>query len=110
MTVAFLVPCLKLIYNIHKYSKCNESIYGIKNFDNHLCVGAYSLTPKYEFDSLIPQSGLLHFEMNAGKSFMSLCWDVFMKEICKGLRFQSENALKYIKNGSDHHKLWAFLR
>ena len=30
-------------------------------------------TPIYEFDWLIPQSGLLHFEMNAGKSFMSLC-------------------------------------
>ena len=64
---------LKLIYNVHKCSKCNESIYGIKNFYEHLCVGAYSLTPEYEFDWLIPQSGLLHFEMNADKSFMSLC-------------------------------------
>ena len=67
---------------------------------------AYSLTPECEFDWLIPQGGLSHFEMSAGKSFMSLCWDVFMKKICKELGFQSENALKYIKKGSDHHKLW----
>ena len=57
----------------------------------------------------LPQCGLSHFEMNAGKSFMSLCWDVFMKKICKELGFQSENALKYIKKGSDHHKLWDIL-
>ena len=72
-------------------------------------MGAYSLIPEYEFDWLIPQSGLLHFKINAGKSFMSLCWDVFMKEICKELGFQSENALKYIKKGSDHNKLWNIL-
>ena len=72
-------------------------------------MGGYSLTPEYEFHWLIPQSGLLHFKMNPGKSFMSLCWDVFMKEICKELGFQSENALKYIKKGSDHHKLWNIL-
>ena len=49
--------------------------------------GSISVTPKYEFDWLIPQSGLLHFKMNAGKSFMSLWWHVFMKEICKELGF-----------------------
>ena len=71
-----LSPVLKLIYNVHKCSKCIKSIYGIENFDDHLCVEAYSLAPEYEFDWLIPQSGLSHFEMNVGKSFMSLCWDV----------------------------------
>ena len=104
------IPALKLIYNVHKCSKCNESIYGIKNFDDHLCVGAYSLTAEYEFDWLTPQSGLLHFEMNAGKSFMSLCWNVFMKETCRELEFQSENALKHIRKGSDHHELWDILQ
>ena len=40
------------------------------------------------------------------KSFMSLCWVPFMKEICKELSFVSENAQAYAKKGSAHHKLW----
>ena len=53
---------LKLIYNVHKCSKCNKSIYGIKHFDDHLCVGAYSLTPEYEYDWLIPQEWFVTFQ------------------------------------------------
>ena len=63
-----LNPVLKFMYNIHKCSKCNDSIYGIKNFDDHLCVGAYFLTPEYEFDWLIPQSSLLLFRNE--------CWQI----------------------------------
>ena len=37
---------------------------------------------------------------------MSLCWEPFMKEICKKLGFVSENAQPYAKKGADHHNLW----
>ena len=61
---------------------------GNDNFDNHLC----GSQPKLELDWIVPQMGLLHYEMNAGKSFMSLCWDVFLKDVCKELGFISPNA------------------
>ena len=53
--------------------------------------------------------GLLHYEMNAGKLFFSLCWDVFLQEVCRELGFVSQNAQAYAKRGSDHHKMWALL-
>ena len=40
---------------------------------------------------------------------MSCNWDVFMQEICVILGYNSENAQKYIKKGSDYHKLWQIL-
>ena len=52
------------------------------------------------------KSRLLHFEMAAAKSFMNLCWEPFMREICKELGFTTENTQAYSKKGSDHHKLW----
>ena len=39
-------------------------------------------------------------------------WDFakfFRWSVCYELGFQSENALKYAKKGSDHHKLWEIL-
>ena len=61
---------------------------------------------QYEFDSLTTQSGLSHFEMTTAESFMNLCWEPFMSEICKELGFTTENAQAYAKKASDHHKLW----
>ena len=52
---------------------------------------------------------VLYFQINAGKSFMSLCWDLFIKQICKELGFESEKAQTYAKKESDHHKLWDLL-
>ena len=40
---------------------------------------------------------------------MSCSWNVFMQEICVILELTSENAQKYIKKGSDHHRLWQIL-
>ena len=96
---------LKLIFNVYRFSECKEAVYGRENFDSHLCKEAYDLDPTYKFDWIIPQSGLLHYEMNAGKAFMTLCWDPFMKEVCKELGFVTENAQLYAKKGSDHPKL-----
>ena len=60
-----LKPLLKLILNSHRCKECHEAIYGLKTFSNHLCKG--STSPAYKFDWLIPQMGLLHYEINAGK-------------------------------------------
>ena len=86
-----------------------EKIYGIENFKEHLCYETGEVTPVHEFDWLIPQSGLLHFEMTCAKSFMSLCWEPFMSEITRELGFTTDNSQAYIKKGSDHHKLWDFI-
>ena len=99
-----LNPLLKLIFNSHLCKECHETIYSLETFSNHLCKG--STNPTYEFDWLIPQMELLHYEMNAGKSLFSLCWDVFLKKLCKELRIVSQNAQAYAKKGSDHHKMW----
>ena len=82
-----LGPMVKLIFNVYRCSKCEERIYSIENFKAHLCFETSAIEPQCEFDWLIPQSGLLHFEMTAAKSFMNLCWEPFMSEICKELGF-----------------------
>ena len=100
---------MKLIFNVYRCSKSEERIYGSENFKAHLCFETLATEPQYEFDWSIPQSGLLHFEMTAAKSFTNLCWEPFMSKICKELGFTIENAQAYAKNGSDHHKLWDFI-
>ena len=61
--------------------KCKESIYGLENFKVHICAIVHKIKPTLEFDWIVPQSGLLHWEMNSAKSFFKLNWDVFMKII-----------------------------
>ena len=97
----------KFIFNQIICKACKKEFYGRESFDKHQCTDLPEL--EYEFDWIVPQSGLLHIEINAGKSLMSLCWDVFFQEICKELGFVSPNALAYAKKGSDHHKMWDIL-
>ena len=104
-----LNPVLKLIINVYGCLDCNEAIDGQENFESHLCSGAINGNKSFEFDWIVPQTGLLHFEMNAAKLFINFCWEPFMKEICMYLGFVSENAQMYPKKGSDHHKLWDLL-
>ena len=47
-------------------------------------------------------------EMNFGKSFMKLNWDVFAKAFGSLLGFASPNAQNYLHKGADHHKMWHF--
>ena len=47
--------------------------------------------------------------MNAGKSLMTLCWEVFMKDVCRELGFVSPNVQAYTKKSSDHQKMWVIL-
>ena len=96
---------MKLIFKVYRCLDCNEAIYGQENFESQLCSGAIHGNKSFEFDWIVPQTGLLHFEMNAAKSFINFCWEPFMKEICMYLGFASENTQIYAKKGSDHHKL-----
>ena len=100
---------MKLIENVLQCPRCQDSIYGLKKCMEHSCVILYNVKPEYEFDWIVLFPGLLHYEMNTGKSFMNLNWSIFMKEVCKELGLKSDNALNYIKKGFDHHKLWEVL-
>ena len=104
-----LCPVLKLIFNVCYCAHCNEVIYGQENFDDDICSGAFNLEPKYGFDWIVPQSELLPFEINAGKSFMYFCWDSFMNEVGKELGFVSKNPQSYARKGCNHHKTWGTL-
>lgn len=98
-----------LIQNVLKCNNCKKSYYGKENFEEHLCFLTQGASFEREFDWIVQQVGLLHLEMNAGRSFVNLNWDVFMKEVMKALNFTSEHALLFMKKGTDHHKLWSIL-
>ena len=42
-------------------------MYGKNNFEEHICKIVHKATYIHDFDWIVPQSGLLHFEMNAAK-------------------------------------------
>ena len=103
------VILIKLIKNVLQCHKCLESFYGIETFENHSCYILHTASFEREFDWIVPLPGLLYLEMNAAKSFMSLNWSIFMEEVAKHLGFTTDVALKCIKKGGDHHKLWQIL-
>ena len=88
---------------------CDNSYYGIDNFHDHKCNILHKNTPIREFEWMVPITGLLHFEMNAARCFVSTNWDIFTSELGHELGFQSPKVQDYLKKGSDHHKLWHFL-
>lgn len=57
----------------------------------------------------MPISGLLHFEINIARCFVSTNWEVFVSELEYELGFRPTKAQEYLKKGSDHHKTWNFL-
>ena len=107
---AILNPVLKLILNVYQCLDYNEAIYGQANFESHLCNGAVHGNKNFKFDWIVPQIRLLHFKMNAAKSFINFCWEPCMKEVCLHLGFVSENTQMQVKKGSEHHKLWNLLK
>ena len=106
---AIYTVIVKVMNNVYTCRACSQSFYGKEKFEEHECVGSNDCQPSREFDWIVPLPGLLHLEMNAAKAFMNLNWEVFMEIFAKQLGFTSENALKYIRKGSDHHKLWQIL-
>ena len=63
-----------------------------------------------EFDWVVLRIGKLHLEMNMARHFIDLNWDTFLSKLASELGFVSENAQKYMRNGSDHHKTLSVLR
>ena len=104
---AIFVVVNQLIENTYICSSCKTSFFGTQTYENH---GCSELSYEREFDWIVLFPGLLHIEMNMCKAFMKLNWDAFMKDIVTSLGFTSENALKYAKSCSDHHKTWDILQ
>ena len=48
--------------------------------------------------------------MNVSKSFVKLDWEVFTNLLGITLGFTSSKAQIYLKKGSQHHKLWHYLK
>ena len=101
---AIYVIVQKLITNVLLCRRCSNSFYGIDSYNDHRCYILHQVEPKHEFAWILLQPGLLHIEMNACKSFIALCWDIFVCEAGKCLGFQSQKALMYLFKCSDHHK------
>ena len=100
----------KLMENVFTCKECNDSFYGRDSIENRSCYVLRQAEFESEFDWFVPIPGLLHLEMNAAKSFLSLNWTIFIEKVVKELGFTSENALKYAKKGADHYKLWQILK
>ena len=98
-----------IINNIYICQSCKDSFYQLESFHEHKCYILHKVEPKREFDWIVPITGLLHFEMNAARSFIALNWDVFASTLGYDLGFKSIKAQEYLKKGSDHHKLWHFI-
>jgi len=75
-------------------------------FNEHNCYIVKSIRSKKEFGWLVPIFGLLHLEMNLGRSFVKLNWEIFVKCAGYNLGFKSPKAMSYLYKGADHHKLW----
>lgn len=53
---------MKLIENVLQCPRCQDSIYGLKDFMEHSCVILYNTKPQYDFDGIVLSTGLLHYE------------------------------------------------
>ena len=109
-----MIECDGLPYNLLRQvtsevlrcEKCEKYFYGYSSFEDHICHILYKVNPKNEFSWLVPVCGLLHLEMNLGRAFLKLNWEVLFKKVGIELGFRSLKALQYLHKGADHHKLW----
>ena len=103
------LPCnmiRDIISEVLRCQLCNRCFWGREAFEEHNCFQAASAKSKKEFGWLVPIFGLLHLEMNIGRAFVKLNWDVFVRSSGFTLGFQSP---AYLHKGADHHKLWHLL-
>ena len=98
-----------IIDKVWRCTVCNDCFYDIENFQERKCVIINNNDPKREFSWIVPVCGLLHLEMNVSKSFAKVDWEVFTNLLGITLGFTSSKAQKYLKKGSQHHKLWHYL-
>ncbi|XP_063971571.1 uncharacterized protein LOC135159708 [Lytechinus pictus] len=97
--------------------ECKKAVFTRKAYESHCAEhDAYAnVAPKdlptcLEFDWVLLRIGHGHVEMNMVRSFFALNWDVCLKDLAKTMGFCSDNAQKYAKAGSDHHKSWEILQ
>eukprot|EP00794_Sanderia_malayensis_P018435 gene18435-20284_t len=107
-----LIYCIveQLIFHTLHCPVCKTSYFGADSFNTHECTLSKNIVPEHEFDWLILQPGLLHFEMNACKSIMNFNWEIFGEEVVRSLGFTTTKALDYAKRCSDHHKTWEIMQ
>lgn len=79
---------------------------GKKTFEEHKCYIIHNIEPVKEFGWLVPIFGSLHLEMNLGRAFIKLNWDIFVKSVGVALGFETPKSQAYLYKGSDHHKMW----
>ena len=94
-------------YSFHKkvISHCKEhNEYEGKDLEDS------ELPFKEEFDWVLLRIGHGHVELNMVRSFFKFNWEVFMKDLAFCMGFHSDNAPKYAKSASDHHKAWEILQ
>lgn len=96
----------QIISEVLRCEKCNNCFFGVLAFEDHVCHIIHKAGNKREFGWLLPVCGLLHLEMNLGRAFLKLNWEIFFKRVGIELGFKSFKALQYLHKGADHHKLW----
>ncbi|KAJ8017459.1 hypothetical protein HOLleu_45119 [Holothuria leucospilota] len=103
----------KVVKETFRCPQCGAVIFGKDSFEEH-CMASHNSEKQnmeypLEFDWVHLKIGYGHYEMNMLRSFFSLNWDVMVKDLAFAMGFRTENAQRYAKNGSDHHKSWELL-
>ena len=98
-----------IINNVWRCTICNDCFHDIEKFQEHKYAIINKNDLKREFSWIVPVCGVLHLEMNVSKSFVKLNWEAFTNLLGITLGFTSPEAQKYLKKGSEHHKLWHYL-
>ena len=103
--------CRGVIEDVLLCSECGEEVekasvseHCIKSHQGQQC------STVQEFSWVVLRIGKLHLEMNMARHFIDLNWDIFLSKLASELGFVSENAQKYMRKGSDHHKTMSVLR
>ena len=76
------VPAFSIgpIFNVHYCLDCTEVVYGQENLETHLCNEAIQENNLFEFNCTVPKTGLIHFKINAAKSFINLTESLLLKK------------------------------
>ncbi|XP_062577048.1 uncharacterized protein LOC134238946 [Saccostrea cucullata] len=83
------------------------SIIGCDGLPYLLCQRVLQDNP--EFQDLLVQPGLGHFEINMAKAVIKLLWEVIGVDLAKLLGYRSPKALQACLQANDHHKAMQFI-
>ena len=85
----------QIISEVLRCHKCQKCFYGLLAFQDHVCYILHKAESKHEFEWLVPVNGLLHLEMNLGRAFLKMNWEILFKKVGIELGFKSPRALQY---------------